>query len=47
LAPWEQFGKEEMKKEKEKKRENERSSLTLTGLLMEGVDSRLLLVVIH
>jgi hypothetical protein len=39
LAPWEQFGKEEMmkKKKKEKKRENERNSLTLTGQLMEGL----------
>jgi hypothetical protein len=39
LAQWEQFGKEGIKKKKEKREKNERKGLTLTGLLMEGVDS--------
>jgi hypothetical protein len=35
LARWEQFGK---RRNKEEERKNERKGLTLTGLLMEGVE---------
>jgi hypothetical protein len=41
LAQWEQFGKRRTKKNKEEERKNgknERKALTLTGLLMEGLD---------
>jgi hypothetical protein len=39
LAQWEQFGKRRNKEEERKKEtKNERKGLTLTGLLMEGID---------
>jgi hypothetical protein len=39
LARWEQFGKRRNQDEKEKmKGKNERKGLTLTGLLMEGLN---------
>jgi hypothetical protein len=40
LAEWEQFGKRRNKEKERKKRQNERKDLTLTGLLMEGVESK-------
>jgi hypothetical protein len=41
LAEWEQFGKRKNKEEERKKRQNERKDLTLTGLLMEGVSTKM------
>jgi hypothetical protein len=38
LAQWEQFGKRRNKEEERKNGQNERKDLTLTGLLMEGVE---------
>jgi hypothetical protein len=39
LAQWEQFGKRKNKEEERKnERKNERNGLTLTGLLMEGIE---------
>jgi hypothetical protein len=39
LAQWEQFGKRRNKEEERKNGKNERKDLTLTGLLMEGLES--------
>jgi hypothetical protein len=38
LAEWEQFGKRRNKEEERKNGKNQRKDLTLTGLLMEGLD---------
>jgi hypothetical protein len=38
LAPREQFGKRRNKEKERKKQKNGRKALTLTGLLMEGVE---------
>jgi hypothetical protein len=40
LAQWEQFGKRRNKEEERKKEKNESKGLTLTGLLMEGLEVR-------